>query len=129
MADKRISAFVTCVLTGLYRDRKDKRILLLALCKNDLADVFGGKTLGSAQKQELRDTCRENDIGVSEFKDYFLFFAPSDTKELTADLGHLKEEIKALTAHFAENLESDKVDEDWEGRQFPSLNPTSEPLL
>ena len=119
MASTKISAFVEHVLTGLYRDRSDKRKLIFSIGRGELAEIAGGQRLGAAQKGELLDTCRRLNIGVAELPSQFLFFAPDDVLQVTADLNGLKQEIKKLTDHFAKIHGSQAAEEDWEKRKFP----------
>jgi hypothetical protein len=119
MTDNRIGAFVDYVLYGIYRDRQDKKKLFLSMSRKSLTDVLGGSRLGPSQKKELRQTCAESGVGLSEIGERFYFFDPAEIVSISTEIDDLKNEIKASTDHFEKLYNSEAADEQYEMHQFP----------
>jgi hypothetical protein len=119
MVTSRIIPFVEHVVTGIYRDRPSQKKKVLSIGRNELTEIVGGKRLGPAQRDEVRDICRRLGIGLAELPNQFLFFDPDDLSEVTSDLNSLKGELKKLTDHFAKIHGSEAAEEDWAKRKFP----------
>src|SRR5438132_877603 len=87
MANNRIPTFVVYVLEGVYRARANaKKKFLLSISRKSLLRVLGGERFGAAQKEELRDACRSEGIGLVELPDRLLFFDPEDIKDFTIEI-------------------------------------------
>ncbi len=120
MPNNRIDAFVEYVVTGYLDGRKNKRKLFLGIEKKALTDILGGQRLGSSQKDELRETCRYNDIGLAERSNYIVFFYLDDADDLTIDITGQKETLKKITDHFAK-MHNKAADEEWGEYKFPKV--------
>ena len=122
MPKHRVSAFIEYVLTGLYDRRENKSTLFLTIGRNSLTRILGGKRLGSAQKEEIREVCRSLGIAFSELADRWIFFSPEDVEEagLSVEIDDREKQLIDATNYF-EKLTTDAADEEWKNYKFSKV--------
>jgi hypothetical protein len=111
-----VESFVEYALTGFYADHLkseagSKRLLMIS--KAGLQAVLGSKRIGSAQREQLRNSCMRLGIGMAEFSDRFIFFAPEDVQDITYDITNAKGRLQEETEEFA-RLRPSEADKQWE---------------
>jgi hypothetical protein len=112
-----VKTFVKYVLTGFYGENKkaNKSKKLWVISKSAFQRVLGTTRIGSAQREDLFETCIKENVGCAELSDRFIFFAPDDILGISVNMTEHVEELKKLTDEF-DKLKKTEADREWAER-------------